>query len=574
MPQGGMIIESARPSLLVIETGAAMISIAFAFCRPRAASPVFRNAERWLGRLAARPRLAVLGVGSAALLLRLSILPLVPVPQPFVHDEFSFLLAADTFASGRVTNPTPPMWQHMESFHITERPSYMSMYFPAQGLILAAGEKVAGDPWYGVCASTAMMCAAICWMLQGWMPPGWALLGGGLAVLRLGLFSYWVNGYYGGAAAAIGGSLVLGALPRILRWARASDALIMAVGIAILANSRAWEGFLLCLPVAAALVWWLAARPHPPAMVLIRRAAAPAALLMVVAAMMGYYNYRVFGNPFTLPYQVNRATYASAPVFLWESPGPEPVYRHPVMREFYSRWELGDFVYFKTLAGFASRTAQKAGTVLFFFYGPLLFFPLIMLHRVARNRRLRFLVLAGGAFALGLSLSAWLSAHYVAPFVGGLYAMLLLAMRYLRAWRPYGLAIVRFTPVLCLMLAGVRVFATPLGVEIGRWPTMWYGTEPLGLARARVVDELDRYSGKQLAIVRYSAGHSVFDDWVYNAADVDGARVVWAREMEGGANRELVGYFSDRRAWLVEPDSVPPRISPYAESGAHDALTP
>ena len=84
-------------------------------------------------------------------------------------------------------------------------------------MILAAGQKLTGNPWYGVCASAAVMCAAICWMLQGWLPPGWALLGGSLAVLRLGLFSYWVNSNYGGAAAAIGGALVLCSLPRMLQ---------------------------------------------------------------------------------------------------------------------------------------------------------------------------------------------------------------------------------------------------------------------------------------------------------------------------------------------------------------------
>ena len=368
--------------------------------------------------------------------LRLCLLPLFPVPQPFIHDEFSFLLAGDTFASGRITNPTHPMWRHFESFHITQYPTYMSMYFPVQGIVLALGKELAGNPWYGVCASAALMCSAMCWMLQGWLTPGFALLGGMIAVLRLGLFSYWVNGYYGGAAAAIGGLLVLGALPRIMRSARVKDALLMVLGAAILANSRPWEGLLVCVPALLALIWWAATKPHEPARLLARRAVAPLALLVLLALWTGYYNYRVFGNPLTLPYQVNRATYASAPVFLWQSPRAEPTYRHAVMREFYSKWELQDFEYARTPAGFVSRTAQKLGTVLFFFFGPALFAPLIMLPWVLRKRRVRFLVAAGTVLAIGLSVNAWLFAHYVAPFVGGVYVILLTAIRHLRVWRP------------------------------------------------------------------------------------------------------------------------------------------
>jgi hypothetical protein len=559
--------EPTAPSLLIIETGVSGIALALAFCWPRAGWKLFSRVERHLGRLARHRRLSLLAVGVSALTIRLCMLPLQPVPQPFIHDEFSFLLAGDTFASGRVTNPTHPMWQHFESFHITQKPSYMSMYFPAQGMVLAAGERITGNPWYGVCASAALMCSAICWMLQGWLPPRWALLGGILAVFRLALFSYWVNGYYGGAVAAIGGSLVLGALPRIIRSPLLSDMLLMSLGVALLANSRPYEGALLCAPVLWVLIWRMATKPHPPAPILLRRAAAPVALLALTAGCMGYYNERVFGDPFTLPYQVNRAAYSSAPVFLWETPRKEPIYRHRVMREFYSKWELKDFLYAKTPAGFISKTAQKLGTVVFFFYGTALMAPLITLPWVLRDKRLRFLVVAAGVYALGLCLNAWLFPHYIAPFAGAMYVFLLQAMRHLRAWRPhrqpFGLALVRITPVLCIVLAGIRLVAAPLGIGISRWPTMWYGTAPLGLPRAHVLAELESQSGRQLAIVRYSATHSVFDDWVYNAADVDKAKVVWAREMDGASNAELLKYFSDRRVWMVEPDSTPPRISPW-----------
>jgi hypothetical protein len=128
-----------------------------------------------------------------------------------------------------------------------------------------------------------------------------------------------------------------------------------------------------------------------------------------------------------------------------------------------------------------------------------------------------------------------------------------------------GLALVRVLPLVCVLLAGLRVYSEPLKLSLPRWPTMWYGTEPFGLPRARVLAQLNGYPGRQLAIVRYAPDHAPFDDWVYNAADINKSKVVWARETESGNSRELLEYFRDRRAWLVEPDFDPPRLSPYAQ---------
>jgi hypothetical protein len=395
-----------------------------------------------------------------------------------------------------------------------------------------------------------------------------------LAVIRLACFSYWIDDYHGGAIAAIGGALVLGAMPRIMRSLRVRDGMWIALGVALLATTRPYEGLLVGVPCAAALLWRVIAKarsgcfpvclaPLPAALTLLRRATAPALLLLAVAGMMAYYDNRVFGDPFTLPYQINRATYASAPVFIWQAPRSEPVYRYKVMRDFYSGWELKDFLYARTPVGFLNTVVKKIGIVLVFFYGMVLFPPLIMLPRVFLDRRLRFLLVTGGVFGIGLSLNAWLFPHYVAPFTCALYAILLQAMRHLRVWRPFGLAVVRITPLLCLILAGLRLYSEPAGISISHGPYTWYGTAPAGLARSRVKAKLEEFPGAQLAIVRYRADHAPFEDWVYNAADIDKSKVVWAREMESRNSRDLLRYFAGRNAWLVEPDENPPRISPY-----------
>ena len=195
--------------------------------------------------------------------------------------------------------------------------------------------------------------------------------------------------------------------------------------------------------------------------------------------------------------------------------------------------------------------------------------PLMMLPRVLRDRRRALPPDRGAVFALGLSAECLAVSSLSGAAYRALYVVLLQAMRHLRVWRPggqpSGLFLVRAIPVICLALVAVRLFAEPLHIDIGRWPatSMWYGPAPSGPERARMLAKFESYPGRQLAIVRYAADHAPFDDWVYNAADIDKSKVVWAREMDAQSNADLFQYFADRTVWLVEPDGDSPKLSAY-----------
>ena len=64
-------------------------------------------------------------------------------------------------------------------------------------------------------------------------------------------------------------------------------------------------------------------------------------------------------------------------------------------------------------------------------------------------------------------------------------------------------------------------------------------------------------------IVHYSSKHSPDQEWVYNGADIDDSKVVWAREMDPKSDAQLTGYFKDREVWLLNADSKPARVVPY-----------
>ena len=515
------------------------------------------SAEKLASGVARRKPVALLLVALTAIFARLAMLWLFPVPAPAVHDEFSYLLAADTFTHGRLANPPHPMWIFFDTFHVLQHPTYASKYPPAQGAVLAVGQLL-GHPWIGVLFSMAIMTAAITWMLQGWFPAEWALLGGVLVLLRFGLSSYWVNTYWGGAVAAAGGALVLGAFPRIIHHQRPRDSLVLGIGAALLANSRPFEGFVFCLPVAIALAIWLFSRTSPPLGIAGPRVLLPVlCILALTVLLVGYYDWRVTKNVFLLPEALGLRQYENMHLFAWQPQKPPLHYSNAQFDYFFNIHLRERFI--PSWAGWKHRSWEGVVKIWLLFLGSILSISFVTLPWVVRDHRIRLLLVQFCLSSAGLLAVIYLQPHYAAPLVATVFALWVQAMRHLRRWklfgRPLGVGLSRVIVLAALAHVPFQVVQTI--------PNPQAADKAWSISRAHIVEQLDATPGLHLAIVRYAPDHIVHHEWVYNAADIDRSQIVWAREIPDRDLQPLLAYFGNRSVWLVEADASPPRLQPY-----------
>jgi len=544
---------------MLLNSGVLAAALALSWFAPGPTRALGRLGRRIAGGLLRRFWVAMLGVAVLPLLVRALLLPVLPIPVPRIHDEFSYLLAGDTFAHGRVTNPTHPLWPFFETFHVLAEPSYMSKYPPAQGLFLAIGQVLFGHPWWGVFLSIGVMCGAVCWMLEAWVPRSWAVIGGVAIALQFGITDYWMNSYWGGAPGAIGGCLLLGAAGRLFGF-RAGQGpkpvlhgILLALGVAVLLNSRPWEGMSILLPVALGYLWWLHKNRRAAAL---RSVAAWSLVMAATAWCMLYYSWRITGNPFELPYVAVHKTYSVVPLFLWQKPTPAPHYRHAVMRRFYTEWETHyqSVDQFHTWHGWRQieKTRLRMTKNVLFSNGSLVLCALF-LGFLLRRPGARFLLIVLAVFLVGLALEGWAQIHYFGPVIGAAAALKLLSLRRLAAMR-FGGRRLGLAAAIGLLLCG--------GIDLLHHLDFKPSPETFPLERAQVEHTLEAQPGRHVILVRYSSDHNPIEEWVYNHADIDASQVVWARDMSAEEDERLFEYFKGRHFWLLEPDAMPLRLSP------------
>lgn len=516
-----------------------------------------------------------MGIFLVVFIGRLSLLPFLPVPAPRIPDEFSQLLQADTFTHGRVTNPTHPMWFYFETPMENQKPTYDSMYPPGPGLFMAASQALTGQPWYGVLFSVAAAAAAVCWMLQGWMQPRWALWGS-LMFLVLAVRNQATEGYFGEGVNALGAALLLGSLPRMVRKQSVAAAASLAIGISLLAVSRPYEGAFLVAALCIGGIWW-ARNAGLPSGTFLRKAAAPvAAILLPVFVWVGYLNWRATGSPLLPPYELNLIQQHITRPFMWQKPAvPPPTYDHTAMAAFYQEWELDWWRKTHSFPqGFLLFWAEKAHVLYVSLFWPFSVLVAIASYQLMKRDTRRFLALALGLFCLGLSLEGYQLLPRYLPAAWPLVILLAIyGLRYIRVWRRqtrWGLRISRVA--LVLIPAGAIVWSSALygaaaHSNASRHSILW------SVARQQILQGLESLPGKQLVIVRYSAKHFPVEEWVYNRADIDAAKVVWARDVPIRGNADLLRYFKDRTVWLLEPDGDYAKLAPYCSNATEPVVS-
>ena len=508
-------------------------------------------------RFSLKTRWCMLALAAAPVALRLALLAHHPIPTPDIYDEFGHLFVADTLLHFRLANPAHAMHRFFETFFILQEPTYSSIYPIGQGVMLAIGRVLSGFPWTGVLLATSAFAALCYWMLRGWTTPAWALAGGVLAVIEFGPLNQWMNSYWGGALAAAAGCLVFGALPRLAERARTRDAIILGAGLTIHLLTRPYESIFLGIAVLLFFV---------PALKQGLRAA-PIVILAVIPAIgiMLLHDKSVTGHWTMLPYQLSQYEYG-VPASLTFQPNPIP-HRELTPQQ---QLEYKSQIAFRgtdreTIQSYLLRLEYRVRFYRFFFLAPLFLAIPAFCFAAAREFRYAWVLIAPLLFALGINFFPSFQLHYLGAATCLFVLISVAGLREISRWSPEAARLVLFLCAIQFVFwYGMHVFE---GHDFARSMMRYEIWDSINHAnperRILVNQQLAQITGRVLVFVRYSPFHIFQDEWVYNEANIDSARVIWARDLGKEENDKLRALYPQREVLLLEPDAKPLRLSHY-----------
>ena len=454
-------------------------------------------------------------------------------PFPIVFDESGYILQAETFASGRLANPTPKLSQYFQAFGIILDPVYAAKFPPMQGLLLAFGKIVFNDMTLGLIFFYALSAASCYWCLKSWTGNFSALLIAcwyGLNPLHI---NSWVLTFWGGIPAALGGFLLLGAAIRALRSESSRNFLLIGLALGLLLLSRPYEGALLALPVLLYLLFRRRLKIYLSFLV-----------FFLFLGFQGYYNYVLTGNSFKFSAEHYDEQYGRVPPFIFQKLIVPQIKDIPENLRRYHENERVIYADRTSENPWQSLAVKFGDYFLYFLPWPLLLI-IIFNFRNPKNQEQKFIWFT--------FVFVWLAAiipvtfrnmHYAAPLLAPLYILIASSVEILRA--KIKSSLIRRT-----VLTLVFLFSFWQHYEKALKEREIIATSPC--YKKKVYSEyLKALPGKSLVLVSYNQNYKALAcEYVYNSSDVFNQKVIWARS-DGMGNHSLIKVLSPQRVLFLE----------------------
>jgi len=479
-------------------------------------------------------------------------------PVASIYDEQSYIFQAQTFLEGRLVNPTPPHWEHFQTFFIVPEPYFVSKFPPGQALFMAFGKLISGEFIVGIWIIFILACIATYWMLLVYVKPHWAFLGA-LGVASNGhLLLEWSNSYWGGALAMLGGALVFGAIKRIvdsdLRVVLNSS--FLALGAVILAYSRPFEGLISSATLIIPVIYGRLFFNYKPK-VLLTKIILPASIILILGlGFLLYYNNTITGSYTKLPYSLYQSRYETARSFLFQKPHESPEGIPFQMSKFHDN-ELKRYLSRRSsIMGFLKGVSEKL-----FMFGryyiniiyllPFLFFVFSPKGFWQKYSLGVLLILLACNFV-----TTWNETYYIAPITVLFIYMIISGFR-LASFRKWNFYQSTINTIIVIIL---------LHPFIGVAAHLKRDRSDFAIIKKEHIARLNLNSKKDLVIVHYAQEHKSNNEFVYNEPDIENADVIWARDLGVIKNKELVDYFKERNIWYFYPDQDSHELLNYKDA--------
>jgi hypothetical protein len=370
---------------------------------------------------------------------------------------------------------------------------------------------------------------------------------------------------------------VFGALPRLRDRGSLSAGAWLGLGLAINLITRPYEGIFLGLSVILFLI--PALRNARDRRMITKGLLVATIVLLPAVGVTLLQNKRVTGNWTTLPYQLSQRQYG-VPASLTFQSDPVPQRELTPQQQLEYKAQLAFRSDRETIQTYLLRLEYRVRFYRFFFLPPL-FIALPFFLWSLKEKRFQWVVLTLLLFALGINFFPAFQLHYLAAVTCLFVLMSVVGLERLSRISPEA---ARLTLFLAFAYFGfwytLHLFDNKeISLAFRQYET-WNGLNHRNPERRIMVNrrlaELSTHlaalppiqvsmkpSDKLLVFVHYSPQHVFQDEWVYNDADIDASRVVWARDLGPAENEKLRAYYPDRTAVLLEPDYRVPKLTRY-----------